>query len=126
MIEKQKFQTNIEKQILEWQAQMNEYSERIKEFKVKAEQLEEESKLQYLEQIQELEHRIDAVKNKIADGQQRLDTLKSAGDEAWEEVKVGSEKAWDELVQGINTAWGEVKTSLDLASSKIQDRLPKE
>ena len=39
----------------------------------------------------------------------KLDELKTAGDEAWEDLKTGAEKAW-----------GEVKTAFNSAASKFK------
>ena len=126
MHDKETFQTSIEKQLSEWRAQIYEHSIRIEDFKAKAEKLDSEAQRRYLEQIQDLESRMDSVKHQINEGQKKLDVLKSGGEEAWEEVKTGAQKAWDDLVLGFNAAWGEIKTSFDQASSKLHDRLPKE
>ena len=77
MAEKEIFQYKIEKQLQEWKVQINEHMMRIEEFKAKAEQLETDAQLQYLEQIRKLEKRIDAVKDKIVEGEQKLDSLKT-------------------------------------------------
>lgn len=119
------FQTNIESQLEQWNAQLEAHSQKIEELRAKAEKLENEAKVQYLAQIKELENKLEVVKSKIADGQKRLDKLKLAGQEAWEDVKVGGQSAWDEMMGGINKAWGEVKTSFDSASSKLQNRTNK-
>ncbi|GJL48860.1 MAG: hypothetical protein NPIRA01_00870 [Nitrospirales bacterium] len=122
MSEKEAFQTTIEQQLQEWQSQIDEYSSKLDGLRRKASQLESDVRLQHLEQIKEVEERIEAVNIKIAEGQQRLESIKSGGEEAWEEMKTGSQHAWDDLVKGFNKAWGEIKTSSDLASSRIQDR----
>jgi len=125
MSEKEAFQTTIEQQLQEWQSQTDEYSSKLEGLRSKASQLESDVRLQHLEQIKEVEERIEAVNMKIAEGQQRLESIKSGGEEAWEEMKTGSQHAWDDLVKGFNKAWGEIKTSSDLASSRIQDRVKK-
>ena len=125
MSEKETFQTAIEEQLDKWKIQIKENSHKLDELKAKAELLEAEAKIQYLEQIKALENKIDAVKSKMTEGEHRVEKIKEAGEEAWEEVQTGSQNAWDDLVLGVNNAWGEVKSSVDAASSKIQDRTSK-
>lgn len=125
MSKKETFQTDIEKQLEEWKAQIAEHSSRIEELKIKAEKLEGEAKLQYLEQIKEIENKMEAVIATMTKGESRLVEIKEAGEEAWAEVKDGSQSAWNDLVVGVNTAWGEVKDSFEAASSKIQDHVSK-
>ncbi len=126
MGEHETFQTEIEKQLHQWQTLIENQSKAIDSLKRQAEQLEPDAKLQYLERIKELENKIETVKDKMIDAQQQLDTIKSAGEEAWEEVKTGSQHAWDDLALGFNKAWEEMTTSFDQASSKMQKRIPKE
>lgn len=125
MSEKETFQTAIDEQLDKWKLQIKEHSHTLDELKAKAEKLEAAAKLEYLEQIKELENKIGAVKGKMAEGEQRVEQIKTAGEEAWEEIKAGSQSAWDDLAHGVNTAWGEVKDSFESASSKMQDRVSK-
>ena len=125
MSDKETFQTAIEEQLEKWKTQIDLHSQKLDELKLKAENLEAEAKLQYLEQIKELEVKIEDVKSKMGEGEHRLATIKDAGEEAWEEVKAGSQNAWENMALGVNNAWKEVRSSFDLASSKIQDRISK-
>jgi len=125
MQEKSTFQTTIETELGRWMAQVEEYSKKIEELKAKAEHLERDAKLQYLEQIKDLENKVVSLKTKMAEGQQRFDEIKSASEEAWGELKTGSQLAWDDLVFGVNAAWKEIRSTLDSASSKLQERIQK-
>ena len=123
MGEKSTFQTATEEQLTKWKAQIEEHAKKVDDLKARAEELELGAKLQYLEQIKQLENKIESVKGDISEGEQRLKNIKEAGEEAWEELKEGSQHAWDDLVTGVNGAWAEVKSSIDVASSKIHDRI---
>lgn len=125
MSEKDTFQTAAEKQLGKWKAQVKEHAQKIDELKARADKLEAEAKLQYLEQLKELEKKIESLRGNITEGEKRLDSIKEAGEEAWEELKEGSQNAWDNLVVGVNDVWAEIKSSVDLASTKIQGRMNK-
>ncbi len=115
MGDKDNFQSGIEQGLRQWHAQIESASQTIADLKEKANQLDIDAQQQYLDHIQKLEKKIAATKVKIGEGQQRLESYKAAGKEAWEEIKTGSQEAWEAL-----------KTSVDEASSKIQDRIPKQ
>ena len=125
MGEKDIFQAGIEQQLRQWQTQIESASYTIADLKEKAGHVESDAKHEYLDHIQKLENKIAFAKAKIEEGQQRLESIKAAGEEAWEEIKTGSQQAWGDLTQGLNEAWDAMKTSVDQASSKIQDRIPK-
>ena len=122
---KDNFQAGIEQQLSQWNTQLEGASQTIADLKGKADQLESDAKHDYLAHIQELENKIAETKAKMDEGQQRLDTMKIAGDEAWEEIKTGSQQAWGDLALGLNEGWDALKTSVDRASSKIQDQTSK-
>jgi hypothetical protein len=125
MIEKDNFQAGIEAQLRQWNAQIESASHTITDLKEKAMKLELDAKRDYLIHIQELECKIATAKAKMDEGQQHLDSLKAAGEEAWEEIKTGSQQAWGDLSLGLNEAWDTMKTSVDQASSRIIERIPK-
>lgn len=125
MIEKENFQAGIEAQLRQWNAQIESASQTIADLKEKAGKLELDAKRDYLTHIQELENKIATAKAKMKEGQQHLDSIKAAGGEAWEEIKTGSQQAWGDLSLGLNEAWDTMKTSVDHASSRIKERIPK-
>ena len=118
-------QTTIEEQMETWKAQVAELSKKIADMKAKAEELEDETKQEYLKHIKDLENKIEDVKAKLAQGQRQFNTIKDAGEEALEDVKTGGQHAWQNFTHGVSTAWTEVKTSFDQASSKLEDKIPK-
>ncbi len=122
MGEKNSFQMGIEQQLREWEAQIQSASQTISALKENAGNLEPDVKSEYLDQIQQLEKKIAAAKTKIHEGQQRLDSIKAASEEAWQEIKTGSQQAWNELTLGLNEAWDAMKTSVEQASTTIKDK----
>ncbi|MEX2492473.1 MAG: hypothetical protein WD425_11995 [Nitrospirales bacterium] len=125
MIEKDNFQAGIEAQLHQWHAQIESASQTIADLKEKAEKLELDAKRDFLSHIEELESKIAITKVKIDEGQEHLDSIKAAGEEAWGEIKTGSQQAWGDLAQGLNEAWDTMKTSVDQASLKIKDIISK-
>lgn len=125
MGDKDNFQFGIEQQLRQWNTQIERASQTIADLKEKAGQRESDAKSQYLQHIQELENKIATAKAKIDEGQQRLDSFKAAGEEAWDEIKTGSQQAWGDLSLGLNKAWDAMKTSIEQATSKSQNRIPK-
>ena len=69
--------------------QLKEWNEQITLLKAKAENAKADAKIDYYKAIEALEHKQDKAKRK-------LQKLKTAGDEAWEDVKAGAEKTWVE------------------------------
>ncbi len=83
-------------------AQVNEWNAQITLLKAKAENAKADAKIDYYKSIEALEHKQGEAKAKLQE-------LKTAGDEAWEDVKAGLEKAW-----------AEVKTAYQDATSKFK------
>ena len=83
-------------------AQLEEWNAQIALLKGKAANAKSDAKIDYNKTIDALEHKKDEAKNKLQE-------LKTAGDEAWEDVKAGAEKAW-----------AEVKTAYHDAASKFK------
>jgi hypothetical protein len=83
-------------------AQLKEWNAQITLLRAKADKATAEAKVEYYKMIEALQFKQDIVKTKLQE-------LKSAGDEAWEDLKAGAEKAW-----------AEVKTALDSAISKFK------
>src|SRR5512135_237993 len=83
-------------------AQLKEWNTQISLLKAKADKTRAETKIEYYKII-------DALQKKIDDARPKLQKLKTASDEAWEDLKSGAEKAW-----------AEVKTAIDAAASKFK------
>jgi hypothetical protein len=83
-------------------AQLKEWSAQIVLLKAKADNAGADAKIEYYKTI-------DALQGRQNDARVKLQELKIAGDEAWEDLKTGAEKAW-----------AEVKTAYHDASSRFK------
>jgi len=83
-------------------AQLKEWSAQIELLKAKADNARADAKVEYFKTI-------DALQRKQNEAKTKLHELKTAGDEAWEDLKAGAEKAW-----------AEVKTAYHDASSRFK------
>ena len=83
-------------------AQLEEWSAQIALLKARADKARAEAKVEYYKTIETLQRRQDEARTKVQE-------LKTAGDEAWEDLKTGAEKAWDE-----------VKAAFHIAASKFK------
>jgi hypothetical protein len=83
-------------------AQLEEWNAQIALLKARADKAKAEAKIEYYKTIEALQRRQDEARIK-------LDEMKTAGDEAWEDLKTGAEKAW-----------AEVKTAFHIAASKFK------
>ena len=92
---KESYQDKMEAQLKEWQA-------KIDLFKARADKAEAEQKIKYYKKIESLRGKQQQVHHK-------LDELRSASGDAWEEVK-----------SGVETAWKDLKDSVDSASEKFK------
>ncbi len=79
------------------QAKLDEWDAEIDKLKAKADAAEADAQLDYHKQIQELQS-MQAAAN------QKLDELKNAGDDAWEDLKIGIDSALDSLSSSIKLA----------------------
>lgn len=80
---KEAYQEKLEAQIREWTAKLTE-------LKVKADQAGADAKVHLYQQIEQFRARNQAA-------QQKLDEIKAASAESWETLKAGSERALDEV-----------------------------
>ncbi len=83
-------------------AQLKEWNAQISLLKVKADKTRAEAKIEYYKIIEALQKKVDEARPK-------LEELKTARGEAWEDLKLGAEKAW-----------AEVKTAIGAAASKFK------
>ncbi|HUU27659.1 MAG TPA: coiled coil domain-containing protein [archaeon] len=96
MIDKRKaYEEKLAAQLEEWDAQ-------LALFKAKADKAKAEAKIEYYEITEALQLKHDKARTKLQE-------LKAAGDEAWEDLKAGAENAWIE-----------VKTAFQRAASKFK------
>ncbi len=98
MIDDDKRKAHLEK----LDAQLKEWNTQLSLLKAKADKTRAEAKSEYYKIIEEL-------RNKVDDARPKLQELKAAGDEAWEDLKSGAEKAW-----------ADIRTALDKAVSKFK------
>jgi len=87
---RQDYQRKVEAQWEKVNAQINEY-------KAKVDQAQADAKVQYYNQIEELQTKRDAA-------QAKLDELQRASESAWDEMRRGFENAWTELTTAFDSA----------------------
>jgi hypothetical protein len=83
-------------------AQLKEWSAQIALLKAKADQAKADAKIEYYKTI-------EALQRKQNDAKAKLQELRTAGDEAWEDLKAGSEKAWSEIKTALHDATSRFK-----------------
>jgi hypothetical protein len=95
MDKRKAYQEKLDAQLQEWNAQ-------IDLLRAKADKAGAEAKIEYYKMIESLQRKQDGIRTKLQE-------LKGASDEAWEDLKSGAEKAW-----------AEVKAAFDVASSRFK------
>ena len=83
-------------------AQLEEWSAQIALLKARADKAKAEVKIEYFKTIEALQHKQDEARA-------NLHGLKTAGDEAWEDLKTGVEKAWAEVKTAFHNAISQFK-----------------
>jgi len=78
-------------------AQLNEWNAQLSLLRAKAEKAGAEAKSEYSKML-------DALQQKVDEARPKLQELKTAGDEAWEDLKSGAEKAWAEAKTAFDRA----------------------
>ncbi len=84
------YEKKLKGRLSEWRAD-------IEKLKAKADQAEGDTQLAYYKEIEALRAQQDEARDK-------LDELRAAGDDAWEDLKLGIDKAWDDLSDATNKA----------------------
>ncbi len=79
------------------QAKLEEWNADIEKLQAKADAAEADAQLDYYKEIEDLRAKQEAAGKK-------LDELKSAGDDTWEDVKAGIDNAWESLSSAIKSA----------------------
>ena len=83
-------------------AQLKEWSAQISLLKAKANNAKADAKIEYHKTI-------DALQRKQNEAKTKLQKLKTAGDEAWEDLKAGAENAWVEVKTAFRDATSRFK-----------------
>ncbi len=87
---KEAYEKKIEAQLKEWNAD-------IDKLQARADSAEADAQLEYYQQI-------DDLRAKQEEAQTKLDELKEASDDAWEDLKAGVNSARDSLGDGLRSA----------------------
>jgi hypothetical protein len=96
MNEKKKaYEEKFDAQLKEWNAQINL-------LQAKANNAKADAKIEYVKTI-------EALQRKQNEARTKLQELKAAGDEAWEDIKAGAEKAWAEVKTAFHDATSRFK-----------------
>ena len=83
-------------------AQLKEWSAELALLKAKADKAKADAKIEYYKTI-------EALQGKQNDAKAKLQELKTAGDDAWEDIKKGAEKAWAEVKTAYHDATSRFK-----------------
>lgn len=78
-------------------AQLEEWNAQIALLKARADKAKAGAKIEYYKTIEALQHKHDEAGTKLHE-------LKTAGDEAWDDIKTGAEKAWTEVKTAFHEA----------------------
>ncbi|PLX99651.1 MAG: coiled coil domain-containing protein [Desulfuromonas sp.] len=84
------------------EAELNEWSAKIDVLKAKAAKTKSDAEINFAEEIERLEA-------KKAGAKAKLQQLREAGDDAWDDLKAGIEKAWSDLGSAISAATARFK-----------------
>ncbi len=79
------------------QAQLDEWALEYEKLKVRADKVKAEGQIEYQKELEELRS-----KQKVA--QEKLDEIKAASGDAWEDLKTGLESSWDSLSASLKSA----------------------
>ena len=80
-----------------FKAQLDELNAKIDVLKAKAKQAEASVQADYYETIEDL-------KKKRSEAQNKLQKLRVAGDDAWEDMKQGVEESWTAFASAVKSA----------------------
>lgn len=83
-------------------AKLAYYNAKLDQMKSKAAEVQVDMKLEYLDQVENVEKKRDDFIKKHGE-------LKTASEHGWEDIKVGTEKAWNELQGAFDKATARFK-----------------
>ena len=78
-------------------AQIDQYSAKLAGMRSKATEVNVDMKLGYLNQVEKLEEKRDALKKKYRE-------ISKASESSWEDIKEGTESAWNDLKESLDKA----------------------
>jgi TMP repeat len=83
-------------------AQLKEWNAEIVLLNAKADKAKAEEKIEYYKTIEALQGKQDAARIKLQE-------LRAAGDDAWEDIKTGAENVWTEVKSTFQSAAAKFK-----------------
>ncbi len=110
---------NLERQLDQWRARLNESQMRIDAMNAGMAKLDTESIASYDAPLKVLQDKVDHARRQVEEGQSRLDALRRSTDSAEHGGQAGSESAWETFTTGLEAAWDDLKGALDQAVSKL-------
>ena len=78
-------------------ARLDEWSAEIDKLRAKADKAEAQSRIEFQNQIENLQHRRQEAEKKASE-------VREAGEGAWEDLKSGVQGAWDAMEQALKSA----------------------
>lgn len=78
-------------------AKIDEWNADIDKLKIKADQVEAESRIEYQKQVEKLKQKRREIESKAAE-------LKRSGEDAWEDLKSGADLAWEAMNEAVKSA----------------------
>jgi len=90
-------QSQKDQYIQKLHAKLDEWNAEIDKLKAKADQVETESRMEYQNQIKNLQEKRGKAEKKITE-------LQNAGEGAWEDLKAGAQLAWDAMEDALKSA----------------------
>jgi len=79
------------------EAQMREWSTEVDKLKAKADGAKADMKIKYLDEI-------EALNKNRAETEEKLQQLRTAGEDAWDDLKSGLEKSYTNLKEALKSA----------------------
>ena len=83
-------------------AQLKEWSAQLALLNAKADKTKAEAKIEYYKTIETLQGKQNVARTKLQE-------LRAAGDDAWEDLKTGAENVWTEVKTAFNSAASKFK-----------------
>lgn len=83
-------------------AKIDEWNADIDKLKLKADQVEADSKIEYQKQI-------DMLKQKRHDIEKKVAEMTRSGEDAWDDLKSGTDLAWEAMNEAIKSATSRFK-----------------
>jgi len=78
-------------------AQLKEWNAEITLFNAKADKAKAEAKIEYYKMIETLQGKQDTARMKLQE-------LRTAGDDVWEDIRAGAENVWSDVMTAFQSA----------------------